>query len=791
MQISEAWLRDYVNPAITTEELVEQLTMAGLEVDSVTPAAAVFSGVVIGEVLEMEQHPDADRLRVCKVAVGEAEPLQIVCGASNVRVGLKIPAALIGAVLPGDFKIKKSKLRGVESFGMLCSEKELGLAADASGLMELAADAPVGTDIREYLSLNDSIIEVDLTPNRADCLSVEGIAREVAVLNRMNWSLTQIEKVAVGHQESLAVKVEAEDACPRYLGRLIKGVNAKAETPLWMQERLRRSGLRSLGPLVDVTNYVLIELGQPLHAFDADKLNGAINVRWGKADEQLSLLNGQVITLDPEALVIADDQQALALAGVMGGSESAVSDDTQNVFLECAFFAPRSIAGKARRFGLHTDSSHRFERGVDPTLQERAIERATQLIVEIAGGSVGPVTEAKAESALLTRPAVLLRRQRIEKILGIALVDEEIAAIFQRLGMSVEAQADGWQITPPGFRFDIAIEADLIEELARIYGYNNLPRSSLLMRSELSKATEAVLDIDRVKDLMVDRGYQEAITYSFVDEDIQKAVAPDDIVISLKNPISSELAVMRTTLWCGLLNAALHNTNRQQNRVRLFETGLRFINEGGETRQQKMLAGLALGSVYAEQWGEKSRKVDFFDVKADVQAMFALTGCEVQFAPAKHAALHPGQTAEILNPAGERIGWLGMLHPTLEKQLGFDSQVFLFELDQNLLLNKHIPVFKPLSKYPSVRRDLALIVKEEISADDIINAVKGCAEQTLQDIVIFDVYRGKGVEEGYKSVALSLTIQDYSQTLTDSEIDAIFNRVLDTVMNKISAKLRD
>ncbi|MBF6650820.1 phenylalanine--tRNA ligase subunit beta [Methylobacter sp. BlB1] len=791
MQISEAWLRDYVNPAITTEELVEQLTMAGLEVDSVTPAAAVFSGVVIGEVLEMEQHPDADRLRVCKVAVGEAEPLQIVCGASNVRVGLKIPAALIGAVLPGDFKIKKSKLRGVESFGMLCSEKELGLAADASGLMELAADAPVGTDIRKYLSLNDSIIEVDLTPNRADCLSVEGIAREVAVLNRMNWSPTQIEKVAVDHQESLTVKVEAEDACPRYLGRLIKGVNAKAETPLWMQERLRRSGLRSLAPLVDVTNYVLIELGQPLHAFDADKLNGAINVRWGKADEQLSLLNGQVITLDPEALVIADDQQAMALAGVMGGSESAVSDDTQNVFLECAFFAPRSIAGKARRFGLHTDSSHRFERGVDPTLQERAIERATQLIVEIAGGSVGPVTEAKAESALLTRPAVLLRRQRIEKILGIALADEEIAAIFQRLGMSVEAQADGWQITPPGFRFDIAIEADLIEELARIYGYNNLPRSSLLMRSELSKATEAVLDIDRVKDLMVDRGYQEAITYSFVDEDMQKAVAPDDIVISLKNPISSELAVMRTTLWCGLLNAALHNTNRQQNRVRLFETGLRFINEGGEIRQQKMLAGLALGSVYAEQWGEKSRKVDFFDVKADVQAMFALTGYEVQFAPAKHAALHPGQTAEILNPAGERIGWLGMLHPTLEKQLGFDSQVFLFELDQNLLLNKHIPVFKPLSKYPSVRRDLALIVKEEISADDIINAVKGCAEQTLQDIVIFDVYRGKGVEEGYKSVALSLTIQDYSQTLTDSEIDAIFNRVLDTVMNKISAKLRD
>ncbi|MCL7419936.1 MAG: phenylalanine--tRNA ligase subunit beta [Methylobacter sp.] len=791
MQISEAWLRDYVNPAITTEELVEQLTMAGLEVDSVTPAAAVFSGVVVGEVLDMQQHPDADRLRVCTVAVGEAEPLQIVCGANNVRVGLKIPAALIGAVLPGDFKIKKSKLRGVESFGMLCSEKELGLAADASGLMELASDAPVGTNIRDYLSLNDSIIEVDLTPNRADCLSVEGIAREVAVLNRMNWSPTQIETVAVSHQDVLAVNVEAADACPRYLGRLIKGVNAKAETPLWMQERLRRSGLRSLGPLVDVTNYVLIELGQPLHAFDAAKLTGAINVRWGKAGEQLSLLNGQLITLDSEALVIADDQQALALAGVMGGSESAVGDDTQNVFLECAFFAPQSIAGKARRFGLHTDSSHRFERGVDPMLQERAIERATQLIIEIAGGSVGPVTEAKAESALLTRPAVLLRRQRIEKILGIALADEEIVAIFQRLGMSVETQADGWQITPPGFRFDIAIEADLIEELARIYGYNNLPSSSLLMRSELGKAAEAVLDIDRVKDLLVDRGYQEAITYSFVDEDIQKAVAPDDVFIPIKNPISSELSVMRTTLWCGLLNAALHNTNRQQNRVRLFETGLRFINQGGEVRQQKMLAGLALGSAYAEQWGEKTRKVDFFDVKGDVQAMFALTGCDVRFAPGKQAALHPGQSAEILTPAGETIGWLGMLHPTLEKQLGFDTQVFLFEFDQNLLLNKRIPVFKSLSKYPSVRRDLALIVKEEISADDILSAIQGCAEQTLQDIVIFDVYRGKGVEEGHKSMALSLTIQDYSQTLTDSEIDAIFNRVLDTVTKKISAKLRD
>ncbi len=791
MQISEAWLREYVNPAITTEQLVEQLTMAGLEVDSVTPAAAVFSGVVVGLVVAMQPHPDADRLRVCQVEVGEAEPIQIVCGASNVRIGLKIPAALIGAVLPGDFKIKKSKLRGEESFGMLCSEKELGLASDANGLMELSDDAPVGVDIRDYLSLSDSIIEVDLTPNRADCLSVEGIAREVAVLNKLDWSITQVETSTVTHADTLAVSIAATEACPRYLGRLIKGLNSKAETPLWMQERLRRSGVRSLSAVVDVTNYVLIELGQPLHAFDAGKLNGSINVRYAKSDESLALLNGQTIKLDSEALVIADDQQALALAGVMGGSESAVTDETQDIFLECAFFNPQSIAGKARKFGLHTDSSHRFERGVDPTLQHRAIERATQLIIEIAGGSVGAIIDVTTAATLPQRPAVLLRKQRLEKTLGIVLTDQQVIDIFQRLGMVVETQADSWSVTPPGFRFDIAIEADLIEEIARIVGYNSLPSSSLLMRSELGKATETVLDLDRAKDLLVARGYQEAITYSFVDEEIQQAVAPDDEVIRLKNPISADLAVMRSTLWCGLLKAALHNTNRQQNRVRFFETGLRFVTQDGNMHQQKMLSGLVLGSAYSEQWGIASRKVDFFDVKADVEALFALTGAEVQFSPAQHSALHPGQSAEIVSPNGEKIGYLGMLHPTLEKQLGFDTQVFLFELDQALLLGKQLPKFRPLSKYPSVRRDIALIVNEEISVSEIIKCIKNCAEPTLQDIVIFDIYRGKGVEEGSKSVALSLIIQDESQTLTDSQIDAIFSRLLETLTDTISAKLRD
>jgi phenylalanyl-tRNA synthetase beta chain len=791
MQISVAWLREYVNPAISTKELVAQLTMAGLEVDSVTPAAAEFSGVVVGEVLSLEQHPDADRLRVCQVNVGGDAPLQIVCGASNVRVGLKIPAALVDAELPGDFKIKKSKLRGQESLGMLCSAKELGIAASAEGLLELSADAPVGTDIRDYLSLNDTIIEVSLTPNRADCLSVEGLARELAILNKMDWAITQVEHVGVQHQDVLSVVVAVPEACPRYLGRLIKNINPKAETPLWMQERLRRSGLRSLGPLVDVTNYVLIELGQPLHAFDADKLSGGITVRHAIANEQLVLLNGLTIKLDAETLVIADDRQALAVAGVMGGNDSAVSDDTHNIFLECAFFAPLQLAGKARRYGLHTDSSHRFERGVDATLQTRAIERATQLIVAIAGGNAGAITEVTTEQYLPARPSIYLRKQRLQKILRCDFQNAEVIDIFQRLGMVVSSDTDGWHVTPPGFRFDIAIEADLIEEIARIYGYNNLPSSSLLMRSKLGLATETLLDINRVKHLLVDRGYQEAITYSFVDEDIQRAVAPDDICVRLQNPISSELSVMRTTLWCGLLKTALYNTNRQQNRVRLFETGLRFANQSGQTQQQKMLAGLILGSATAEQWGEKTRKVDFFDMKSDVEAFFALLGCSAQFVPAQHPALHPGQTAAILSEKGDNIGLLGMLHPHLEKQLGFDTQVFLFEVDQELILKKQPPKFKSLSKYPSVRRDMALIVKENVAISAVVDCIKGGNEKSLQDVVVFDIYRGKGVEEGCKSVALGLIMQNNSQTLADSEIDAIFNRTLETLTNKLSAKLRD
>ncbi|AEG00132.1 phenylalanine--tRNA ligase subunit beta [Methylomonas methanica] len=791
MQVSEAWLRELINPPVSTEQLVEQLTMAGLEVDAVQPVAAQFSGVVVGEVISTEQHPNADKLKVCKVNVGQAEALQIVCGASNVRPGLKIPAALIGAVLPGDFKIKESKLRGELSFGMLCSEKELGLAASSDGLMELPADAPVGQDIRDYLALNDNVIELGLTPNRADCLSVEGVAREVAVINKLAFQQQASVAVAVAHQETLEIKVETPDACPVYLGRLIKGINPSAVTPLWMQERLRRCGIRSLSPVVDVTNYVLLELGQPLHAFDAAKLSAPIVVRNSRAGESLSLLNDQTIELDGEALVIADQQQALALAGVMGGSTSAVSDETQDIFLECAFFSPRTIAGKARQFGLHTDSSHRFERGVDFTLQQRAIERATQLIVEIAGGSVGSVNAVISQAHYPARLPVKLRSQRIQKILGIRLTSDEVSNLFKGLGMQVAEYAEGWEITPPGWRFDIAIEADLLEEIGRIVGYNNLPGSNLLMRTELGKAPEASLTLERLQDCLVDRGYQEAITYSFVDEAMQTAVAPNDEFIRIQNPISSELAVMRTTLWCGLLTAAQYNLNRQQTRVRLFESGLRFLRRDGETKQQKMLAGLALGNVFAEQWGEKARDIDFFDVKADVEALLSLTAGGLSFKPAQHPALHPGQTAEIVDAGSHAVGLFGMLHPNLEKQLGFDSPVFLFEIAQDAILQRVVPKFTALSKFPSVRRDMALLVRQNISAEDLINCINSSREQAVREVSIFDIYQGKGIEEGFKSVALSLILQDFTQTLTDSEIDAIFRRLLEKMTAELNAKLRE
>ncbi len=790
MRFSEAWLREYVNPDINNDQLVQQLTMAGLEVDSTEPAAGQFSRVVVGKVVQLQPHPNADRLRVCRVDIGDEDPLQIVCGAGNVYEGMLAPTALVNAELPGEFKIKKSKLRGEASHGMLCSEKELGLADAADGLMELPCDAPIGQDIREFLQLDDIVIEVDLTPNRADCLSIEGIAREVAVLNRIDMD-TNSCKPSAYNEEVLPIEVDASEACPRYLGRIIRGVNPLAATPLWMQERLRRSGLRSLGPLVDVTNFVMLELGQPLHAFDNAKIEGGIKVRYAAEGECLALLNGEEIKLLTDSLVICDSKQPLALAGIMGGQESAVSDSTTDIFLECAFFAPAVMMGKARNFGLHTDSSHRFERGVDPQLQERAIERASQLIIDIAGGTSGKVNEVSAEQHLPPVQSIVLRIDRIKRILGIDPDPAEIEDILSRLGMLLEPHSSGWRVTPPSYRFDVVIEADLIEEIGRIVGYDNLPRNQLLMHAELSEDSEKRMDLERLKDLLAARGYQEAITYSFVDDEIQKRIEPEKQSIRLANPISSELAVMRSGLWCGLLLAAQNNLNRQQSRIRIFETGLRFERSNDSIEQNKSIAGLILGADLDEQWTQKSRSVDFYDIKSDVEAILDLTSDRYQFVSAAHPALHPGQSAKIVSSNGTDCGWLGMLHPQLEKSLGFDTRVFLFDLLQEQILRKSIPVFSELSRYPSVRRDLAIIIKENIAASDIVDLIYRTNGALITDIKIFDVYRGQGVESGARSVALGLIFQDSSATLQDSKIDAIVSDILKELECNFDAKLRE
>lgn len=802
MRFSEAWLREYVNPLISTDRMVAQLTMAGLEVDGVEPVAGVFSGVVVAEVLEVSAHPKADRLRICKVNAGQAEELTIVCGAPNVAAGMKVPLATLGASLPGGLEIKASELRGVASFGMLCSAKELGIDDPQTGLMELPQDAPVGSDLRDYLNLDDSVFEVDLTPNRADCLSVQGIAREVALLNGLDWSVPNAPVNAVKAQDEIKIEVLEPAVCPRYLGRLIKGLNPSAQTPLWMRERLRRSGIRSLGPIVDVTNYILLDLGQPLHAFDAAKLEGGIKVRFGVPGEKLMLLNDQEITLDPDVLVIADDCKPLALAGVMGGSSSAVSDATTDILLECAFFAPVNIMGKARRYGLSTDSSHRFERGVDACMQQRAIERASELLIEIAGGKLCPVVEALSESNLPAKQPILLRQERLKKLLGVDIAAAQVEGFLTRLGMKLEKLPEGWRVAPPSFRFDISIEADLIEEIGRVYGYDNIPKRRPTARMELQAESEALLDVERIKDVLVDRGYQEAITYSFVDAAKQALIDPDNQGLALKNPISSELAVMRTGLWCGLLDAAIRNANRQQVRVRLFEAGLKFgyphVQQAGQSFdfkqivQKKSLAGLVMGSALPEQWAEKQRSVDFYDLKADIEALLRLCGHDlsVSFAPCKHPALHPGQSAQIFLK-NEIVGCMGMLHPKLESELGFETSVFLFELDQDVLLKRDIARFQSLSKFPQVRRDIAIIVDEAVSASQLIECVKHENNALLRQTLIFDVYRGQGIDSGKKSIAMGFLLQDDAETLTDSRVEEFIAQILGRLKIEFNAKLRD
>lgn len=799
MKLSENWLREWVNPEISSAELCEQITMAGLEVDAVEPVAGEFSGVVVGEILAAEQHPDADKLRVCTVAGHGDETRQVVCGAPNARVGIKVPFATVGAVLPpGEdgkpFKIKKAKLRGVESLGMLCGQTELQLGDDDSGLWELAADAPVGTDLRSYLNLDDHCIEVDLTPNRSDCLSVQGIARDVGVLNRIAVKAPEVKPVAAVIDDTLSVSLNAAEACSRYVGRVIRDVDVSVPSPLWLQEKLRRSGLRSIDAIVDVTNFILLELGQPMHAFDLSSLSGGIQVRMASDKEKLTLLDGQEVELQDNTLVIADDKGALAMAGIMGGKDSAVNSTTKDIFLESAFFDPVSIAGRARNYGLHTDSSHRFERGVDYQLQQPALERATQLLLDIVGGVPGPVIVVENEF-IPQQAQVTLRRERILSGLGFSMEDDEVIDILTRLGLElIDTTDSGWSFKVPSYRFDIAIEEDLLEELARIYGYNRLPVTSLSKKLSIPMSDESQLGLEAVCSHLIARGYQEAITYSFVEPKMQALFDPELEPVPLKNPISADLAVMRTSLWPGLVSVLQHNLNRQQSRVRLFETGLRFIPAGGELknlRQEPVLAGLLYGSRFGESWFATSENVDFFDIKGDLESVLALLSDDdsFSFAPARHAALHPGQCAAIFKQ-GEPVGLVGAMHPQLQKQLDLPQPAFVFEITQAAIASASLPSFTALSKFPEVRRDIAVVVDQSVAASDLVASIKNIAGDYVTDLKVFDVYVGKGIDTHRKSIALGLTFQHPSRTLNEDEVNASMSAVVKSLEEKYNATLR-
>ena len=793
MKFSESWLRQSVNPSISTEDMVAQVTMAGLEVESVEAAAPSMSGVVVGEIVSIEQHPDADKLRVCQVS-GSGAQTQVVCGAPNARVGIKVPFAVVGAKLPGDYNINKAKLRGVESFGMLCSQTELQLGDDDSGLWELPSDASVGSDLIEYLDLNDNIIEVDLTPNRGDCLSIRGLAREVGVLNQEAVIQQACAPVTATIADKVKVTLEAPDACARYVGRVIRGLDLSQPTPQWMQEQLRRSGVRSLGPAVDVTNYVLLELGQPMHAFDLAKIDGDIRVRMGR-DEKVRLLDDSEVTVDTSTLVIADQEKVLAMAGIMGGAESSVGDNTSDILFESAWFNPLAIAGKARNYGKHTDSSHRFERGVDSELQVAAIERATALILDICGGNPGPVSITESAEHLPTAPIIQLRDKRLSQQLGVVIATADVDDMLTRLGLTLVERTDSastW--IAPSWRFDLAIEQDLVEEVARIYGYNNLPTSTPTMALELQPNPENTQGISLFRAQLVSRGYQEVITYSFVDPELQKTIEPDLVAVPLINPISADMAVMRTSLWPGLLKSAVYNLNRQQSRVRIFEVGQCFVSSDKDDvslSQNTMLAGLLCGSRSPTGWTAGKEKVDFYDIKGDIEGLLGLTGLQHSFSfdAASHPALHPGQCAQI-SRNGQSVGWVGQLHPQIQSRLGIDSGVYLFQVDASKIAEVRIPIHEEVSKFPEVKRDLAFFVEASVEAQTLIDHANSVAGALLISLKLFDVYQSKDVENKGKSIALGLTFQHSSRTLTDEEVNQAVDRVIAELSARCKAQLR-
>ena len=789
MKFSEQWLREWVNPSISSDELVAQITLAGLEVDGVESAAGEFSGVIVGQIVSAEQHPNADKLRVCQVSDGATET-QVVCGAPNARVGIKVAFATVGAVLPGNFKIKQAKLRQEDSFGMLCSAAELEINDENDGIMELAVDAPLGADIREYLNLNDKIIDVDLTPNRGDCLSIAGLAREVGVLNSLDITAPEHTELAPQIEDIFPVRVNAAEHCPRFLGRVLNNIDITQTSPLWLQEKLRRCDLRSIDPVVDVTNYILLEMGQPMHAYDLDKVNGSIIVRMAGQGEHLTLLDGQKVELTNETLVIADSEGVLGMAGIMGGADTGVSAATHNIFLEAAFFNPISIAGKARSYGLHTDASHRFERGVDYDQQRQAMDRATMLLQSIVGGEAGPIVEQVSAEHLPSLNEVTLRKARLESLLAYKIDDQKVLDILTRLGLSlVSSNDESWTFTAPSWRFDIAIEADLVEEVARVYGYNNLPSTNPVASMEMSSKPEVERPLSILRRHMVSCGYQEAITYSMVEPGLLAKFDNINKPVALVNPISADMAVMRTSLWPGLVQALQHNQNRQQSRVRLFETGQRFIPSDQGLQQQDVFAGLIYGARHPESWHGKDQPVDYFDAKGDLESLLQMGGQSFSFEAAEHLALHPGQSAAI-KLDGATVGYLGAMHPGLVKDLDLHGPVFMFEVDLASISIGLLPAYQTLSKFPEMRRDLAIVLDQQISVAKVTDYIQFSAGEWLKSVRLFDVYQGPGIEAGQKSLALGLTWQHPERTLTDDEVNQWVEQVIKHLAQHAGASLR-
>lgn len=790
MKFSESWLRTLVDTKLSSEELSHLLTMAGLEVEALDPVAPQFNDVVVAHVLEVVKHPDADRLNVCKVDTGRGEPTTIVCGAPNVAVGLRVPCALPGARLPGDFTIKLAKVRGIESSGMLCSAKELGIAEEASGLLILPADAPVGQSIRQYLDLDDNVFELKLTPNRADCLSLTGVAREVAAIAGAQVKFVEVPEVVASITDKREVVLDAPIACPLYCGRVIKGVDAKALTPDWMKRRLERSGIRAISALVDVTNYVMLELGQPLHAFDNSKLNGAVHARLAKPEEKLLLLNEQTINIDSDMLVIADDTKALAMAGIMGGEESGITLETTELLLESAFFTPKAIAGRARRYGFGSDASHRFERGVDFGGTRRAMERATHLILDICGGNAGPVVEAKAE--MPARNPVHLRTARAAAVLGMSLTADQVARLFSGLGLAFTREGDDFLVSPPSWRFDIEIEEDLIEEIARLHGYDNIPAPAPRGPLSMLVQPEAQRPQARIRQMLVDRGYQEVINFAFVEEAWEADFSANEKLIRLANPIASQMAVMRSTLFGGLISNLQTNLKRKQGRVRLFETGRTFHRDNAAVpvdgfHQPWKLAGLAYGGALPEGWGSGSRKVDFYDVKGDLEAL--MPNAYVRFEKIEHPALHPGRAAKLVLD-GRDIGCLGELHPEWLQKYDLPLAPIVFELDLEALKVVNVPSYLEVSKFPPVIRDLAIVVDQNMPLQTLLDGLKGQLPALIKDVQLFDVYVGKGVPENKKSLAFRIVMQDTQRTLQDSEVDAATQHLMACLEQAFGAELR-